>query len=520
MPQNGTAGISKAQPLVILRFMRSCGDLCVVLALGMAARAWILFTTPLVPGINGAYYLIQARALLEKGSLAVPDFPLTFFWHAFLARTLQFLAGAPLETAILWATKLTDAIVPPLAAIPVYLLIRNWTGDQDGRQRWIASGAAAVIAFGAPVLSMIGDFQKNSLALVFLAGFIYAWRHSDAAALGLLALIGLTHVGVFGGALVLGSAIVLARLLIRGAVPWRQTALFGAAAIVFVLATVAVAWRFDPARVQRLVRTVSDPAQFLSSENLAFPMHGPPLALRFVPFALFGGLAFLAIRKAWQRRRQTPEDSACVMGCAATAMALTGPWFSFDTAMRLTLIAVIPAVIAFAYVLIHVRRRWVWAVAGSVALLLLAGPAIPLILRGIRPSIDAGAFAELQSARDALQFQPPESHRTLVVARHGVEWWSAWVLHTHIAQPQALRVEDWQRFERVLFLETKDQPPGPRGPRGAGPTPPPLMGPRIPPDAEIVYEGKFLRLARVYVHRLSTEPSSPRGGAGEHQNQN
>ena len=148
MPQNGTAGISKAQPLVILRFMRSCGDLCVVLALGMAARAWILFTTPLVPGINGAYYLIQARALLEKGSLAVPDFPLTFFWHAFLARTLQFLAGAPLETAILWATKLTDAIVPPLAAIPVYLLIRNWTGDQDGRQRWIASGAAPVNAFG------------------------------------------------------------------------------------------------------------------------------------------------------------------------------------------------------------------------------------------------------------------------------------------------------------------------------------------------------------------------------------
>jgi hypothetical protein len=36
-----------------------------ILAAAVAARAWLLFSTPLVPGMNGAYYLVQARSLLE-----------------------------------------------------------------------------------------------------------------------------------------------------------------------------------------------------------------------------------------------------------------------------------------------------------------------------------------------------------------------------------------------------------------------------------------------------------------------
>src|SRR5947209_1738766 len=105
-----------------LRFMRKLryGDLAAVVTLGVAARYLILLRTPLMPGINGAYYLVQARSLLEKGRLGIPDLPLTFMVHAVIAKGLQWLAGAPLERAVLWATKFTDAVIPPLAAIPIY----------------------------------------------------------------------------------------------------------------------------------------------------------------------------------------------------------------------------------------------------------------------------------------------------------------------------------------------------------------------------------------------------------------
>ena len=97
-----------------------------------------------------------------------------------------------------------------------------------------------------------------------------------------------------------------------------------------------------------------------------------------------------------------------------------------------------------------------------------------------------------------------------------MEWWSAWFLGTRIAQAEALRPEDWQRYDVVLFLEVKagmepnvgvggGGPPGDgrgpgagdpqRGPPGGGA--PPMRSAPIPPDAEVLHDGATLRLARL-----------------------
>ena len=41
--------------------------------LAVTGRAWLMFGTPYMPGVNGAYYLIQARAILEQGVLGISD---------------------------------------------------------------------------------------------------------------------------------------------------------------------------------------------------------------------------------------------------------------------------------------------------------------------------------------------------------------------------------------------------------------------------------------------------------------
>ena len=187
-----------------------------LLVAAVAARGWLLFGTPLVPGMNGGYYLVQSRALLTAGALGIPDLPLTFALQASLAKLLQWLTGHDLESSIVLAVKLADAALPPLVALPVFLLGRAWS-RRTGRGAWLAVAAAAVVALGAPALSMVGDFQKNSLGLVWLAGLVYAlfaWkRHRTlgcgVAVLALLGLTGLTHIGVFGCALRL-TALVFA----------------------------------------------------------------------------------------------------------------------------------------------------------------------------------------------------------------------------------------------------------------------------------------------------------------------
>ena len=587
----------------VLAGVPACALIAVLLA-AIAARGWLMFSTSLVPGMNGAYYLVQARALLASGALGIPDLPLVFALHAALAKTLAWLTGRDLEACIFLVVKLFDVIVPPLVALPVFLLGQAWS-RRAGRGAWLAIGAAAVVALGMPALSMVGDFQKNSLGLIWLAGLIYAlfvWkRHRTVgcgiAVVALLGLTGLTHIGVFGAALLLTASVFAAGLLLprsdaggaRVRVAWPLVA--GGLAVV-ALAAGIVLWKFDPARVNRLVSAFSNPTSFLrgrgpqmrpkmdgamnpkAGRNAGIPagsprasgsggffkdapppgddpMAGPPppfggfphgpmrgpgpmMFPRWVPMTAFGGVALCALTLAWWRRRALPPaESVIGIGCAATTLLLAGPWVQGDVAHRFYLNAMVPATVAGLFVLVQVPGFWARLLLGSALVLPVLGLAAPMVARGGHPIISEAAHRELES----LASQIAQPQRTLVVTRHGVEWWTAWTLHTRVAQAKALRADDWQKYDAVLFLQSKERGPGfgpagrgmgggrrppfgfsgdaarggfrngpPRGfpsfgkgPRGfPGPGgPPPMMDAEIPDDAEVLHDGRFFKLAKV-----------------------
>jgi hypothetical protein len=56
--------------------LRMVGALVAVLIVGAVARSLVTLTPPLVVGDDDAYYLVQVRAILRGGVLAIPDFPL------------------------------------------------------------------------------------------------------------------------------------------------------------------------------------------------------------------------------------------------------------------------------------------------------------------------------------------------------------------------------------------------------------------------------------------------------------
>lgn len=225
-----------------------------IIALAGAARAWLLWSTPWVPGMNGAYYLVQARAVLERGTLGIPDMPLTFYVQAGVAWLLEALGGGSRGEAIVRAVKLCDAFLPPLAAWPVFVLTQHWAA-RLGRSVAVPLTAATLAALGFPLLTMVGDFQKNALALVWLSALclaLYSWLKAPSRPAGVrllvcLALLGLTHIGVLGAALVLTGAVLIAALALRGLGQWYTRALWLAGgALVVALAAGLVLWKFDP----------------------------------------------------------------------------------------------------------------------------------------------------------------------------------------------------------------------------------------------------------------------------------
>lgn len=496
--------------------------------MAVAARAWLLFGTDFVPGVNGAYYLVQARSLMERGVLGIPDMPLTFHLHAALAWLLVKVGGMGQAEAILWVVKLCDAVLPPLVAWPVFVLVRRWAkacGQGDG----VPLAAAALACFAWPWLRMVGDLQKNSLALVWLAVLamaLHRWLSvptptRGVAVLACLLLLGLTHIGVLGAALVMLVLVMPVFLGRQDFVRWRPVLPWVVAGVVLlVLAGALVLWKYDPVRIHRLITALTHPAEF-SADGLQAPMppHGGMAPLRWLPYLGFAAAVLPGLGVAWRRRDHLPAaDVALITGAALTVLVITGPWFGMDKAVRFYLIALLPAIVVGAFGVLQIPWPWLRGCLTGVVLLIGIGSTVTTLRRGGSAILSDAAMLELRSL--AQHVAQPE--RTLISAGHGVEWWTAWLLHTRIAQASALQPEDWQRYDSVFFLEIKSglqmpftpgggRPPG-GGPRGINPLGPgrpdamppqpamganPMMSAAIPADAEVLHDSACLKFARI-----------------------
>jgi hypothetical protein len=137
------------------------------------------------------------------------------------------------------------------------------------------------------------------------------------------------------------------------------------------------------------------------------------------------------------------------------------------------------------------------------------------VAHGGRPVITLQAAEELRS----LSTEISSPAKTLIVARHGLEWWTAWYLHTHIAHLSALSEADWKNFDNVYFLRQKG---GMQMPFGGGPGPG-----RQQPDRQFHPDGPSPDFAqggfrppddfgrRSFPHQGSGGPGGPGGAMGE-----
>ncbi|MBI5422824.1 MAG: hypothetical protein HZA32_01970 [Opitutae bacterium] len=519
----------------------SLASIVALCAAASAMRAWLQFSTPLAPGMNGAYYFVQARALLEHGRLGIPDLPLTFWLQAGLARLVAAITGWPLDDAIVFAVKLADSVLPPMAALPIAWLAARWQ-RADGQPSLVAALApAALVCASAAPLSMTGDFQKNSLALVWLAGTAWAAHRflsgptlvRAAALVGGLALLGTTHVGVLGAALVFLAVLGAVAAVAAPAEVRRRLLLAALVGLVALAGAAAVTYRYDPARVQRLWRAIAEPSSVLSESRdrgdhppgpppgfappdfaagtapvdhpRPPPGFGPPGAPRGIlgtlPRVLFLGVGIAATAWALRRWSSLPvADRALAIAAGVSAAVLGGGFFDAQKSERLMLIAVVPAAIAGSFLLAQVRRDLPRATLGIVVVFLAVLSGALYVARGGRQILTVEQRDELRTLAPLIA--SPE--RTLIVAHHGLEWWTAWTLRTHIAQPTAVSREDWQRYDHIYYLSEKSGVPrgrgGPPGAIGApGSGPPPGMGPEgaTPENAVTVHDGPLFTLSRV-----------------------
>lgn len=213
--------------------------LTVLVGWSFVQRWNVLASSPFPLGVDGYFYPIQLRSLLETGHLQYPASPLAFYLLAPFAAVTDPITGAKLGAAVLGA----------LIALPAYAVGRELSRDRD-RGAGLIAAALATTSAGSLYLTI--EFVKNGIGLtvamtalwLVLRAMRAPSRRSASVAIAGIVLALLTHKMAAG--LVLGIAIpaAIAEAFRRGMLRWRRILPIAIGLGILVLAGLVMPERF------------------------------------------------------------------------------------------------------------------------------------------------------------------------------------------------------------------------------------------------------------------------------------
>jgi hypothetical protein len=272
-------------------------------------RWQLLAASPFPLGVDGYFYPIELRALLDRGALQYPASPLAFYLLAPFAALTDPITG----------TKLGAALLGAAIAAPAYAVGARLGG---GRGAGLVAAVLATTSVGSTYLSV--EFIKNGVGLtVALAALWLVLRATErpsrariAAAIAGLACAYATHKMAAAVALLVAVPAALAAAGSRGVLRGRR--LLTACAALVLVGVVAIALgaafpeRFLSARDASLARGLVSATPRWHAPALVFPTGELALghdALLGVVLALVAVLARI-LRARRIRRAEHPHEIA------------------------------------------------------------------------------------------------------------------------------------------------------------------------------------------------------------------
>jgi len=327
--------------------------LAILVAWSFGQRYAELTESPFPVGIDGYFYPIQLRSLLETGALAYPASPLTFWLMLPFAAATDPITGAKLGAALFGA----------LVAVPAY-----GVGARLGHSRGAGLVAAALATTSAGSSFLTFEFVKNGIGLTIALGALWlVLRALDAPsgrriALALAGVVAALLAHKMAGAIVVALAApgTICELVGRGVLRGRRllylvAALAGAVLLVLVLGLLAPERFVSPRDLGLVLGALGGEARW-TAPALALPPHDLMMGHEAL---LGGGLALLAaaslarpVARALGRRGPGPlptrsgGERAIAWGIVALALAIALPWLDVSDpqgiGFRLRIVAFIP----------------------------------------------------------------------------------------------------------------------------------------------------------------------------------
>ncbi|MFQ6134891.1 MAG: glycosyltransferase family 39 protein [Nitrososphaerales archaeon] len=443
---------------------------------GFTLYHWSFTQAPVMPGIDGPYYLIQVRSILETGVLTHDDPPLTFYLFALFSK----LVGDVYDGVIIGVSFLAS-----LSALPIYLLMRKVTG-----RKLPAIASIIFFLYSAYHVRLVADLMKNAVGILFLAGFIY-YLHDIAfkgrskrnitLCITLLTLTTLTHILDLGVAILfLTLYTVLIPLLQRRKEFLASAGIRWASIFTVVLLGILITPYYftDVGKGMDFVEDLVQPTQA--------PQQGPPRPIpggqapqRRLPHPILGDQmwwaipflvagAVLSVKELIEGNRQ----KATVLIVATTVgILLILPFIPHLWLWRFTLMEFIPLSMILGVMLSRVKEKMMIIILSLFILTPISIQAVRAV-DSLPPSISEVAYRDLETMKSMI---PPDS--IIVVPHKGVAYWVEYLLRTETTG--SLSPDLVTNYRNIFTLA---------GPRMRVP---------LPPQSQPIYRGEELILFKV-----------------------
>lgn len=420
--------------------------LFVALLFGIVALAYvlILFRFPLMYGIDGPYYLIQVKAILETGTMNYVDPPLCFYLFA----ALTLLLGDPTS-----AIKIGTVLFCALTVLPSYLIGKRLTSSVQA-----AIASAVVCSLSPGLIALSGEFVKNAVGSFFLLSFIYLCLRIlkgdesmvvRLAAVTTLALTALTHILDLGLALLFLILMSMGSFALRANV--RKFLSFSAPLIASSILLGAAAYLVSSGYMVDLEKGLAFLQDFFASledYDELNPMvelgQGLPAYLSIV-----GGLVASAL--LWRRRKVL---EVVFVGSSTLVLALLNfPTIPSQWAWRFALMSFVPMCSVVAAIIGLIDSNDVqWGVTILFIPLCLLALTLPAAARQ-RPVISLDEYRDLT---EISKYVPSHSR---VVTKVGGRYWVEYLLESQLFRPVPGEPPD----APVYFISDGGSPSPPAG---------------------------------------------------------
>jgi hypothetical protein len=464
-----------------------------VLITAVAIRLHTNFSTEYIGGNNGAYYLVLIRNLLEKGELRYLEFPLLFWLEAAIAYIPYKLGLVNINTAIDFTSRIFDSVIPALSIFPAYLLIKKFFTQEE---KWFVPVliASLSILYFSPLV-LISDFQKNSLGLLWLFWLIYfLFRiHEDIARKNYLfaalffVLTGLTHYGCIAIAL----SIAVVNLLVTHALymNWKKMLKALSLAVAIISSCIGLVYLVSRWRAEAFIKI---PIEVFHEPVILFLInHKPVLSPLDIINSLIVNIVAASALYLYIKSYQTinAKFRPFIITMIILSFFLASPFLGLYTAQRLYFISYCVAIPLLPFIYNQLGNEKKKAIMLYILSAILILSIVTVKSKKQQSNMSRETYSEMLKLSKII----PKHDKTLIVARHGMEFWSIWIIKVDALREDELTKEYWRWYTDIYFLHQKKDKSG-FGPAGAfGPK---FPEPALPQGAYLIQQTDYLELYR------------------------